>query len=210
MVNVQVATEFFFRDAAILTGVLVTMAGIAALLSPVGAVVRVIATAPVMGLFAAKRTLPNRHTGFGAEAAAGCARLLDFKSFVAGGAFLLNALSAVRPWSNYFWSRLARLSEFQIVTMTAVGTKVVFSILDRSWPALEGFTAHFAMEIQRVYTMIKSSEIVDRCKSSASLRTILARPTAVIPKCLAAMWAVGIDAGGGALAGPRTVNLNAA
>lgn len=111
---IQLFSKFVFFCSTTLTGVIISMPCVSLLLSPVRAVIRRIAAAPIEVIFPAINLAFRLPFG---------KALFDVENFVALRACLFNALISFGMRPGYFWSGLAFQGCAQILTKTFPGAK---------------------------------------------------------------------------------------
>lgn len=203
--DIKLPFQFILSIAAPPTGVIVTAAGIASLLSPVRAVVGVIAALPIKVILAcsvATLGLPLGVTCLGTKATARSVGLFNTKLIATLRTFQRNARLQIGALASDFWPGNTLSDTGNIFTKTPLRTKAGFATFLGGDFLAALFTKHW-----RQFNYAKITLGIDG--SATFARTILARPTTMIPKLLAALRTGCPDVSGLAIASARAVYLDA-
>lgn len=186
MMDAQLFRQFVFGSTAPLAGVVVTLAGLVALLIPVGAVVGIVSTTPA-GIFGA---IHNRKVGIGIDGV--LAKVDVLASIATKDAVSIFELRGLNQ------KRLVTLlaSAFNLIIAGAVFARVVFR--QPFTKAIQGAKATFTVAILNYLRpalltidrflnwIVVLAKVVFRIFHLASTRAILSRPTLAILKLFSA------------------------
>lgn len=201
--NVQLAIQLGLLYAATLAGVLVACASVPALLSPVGAVVWIIAALPVeVALTLRRYYLPPGVTRFRAKATTRSRRLLHAKDGITYRTRLINALLQIRALASDLGTRYTATCCRKPFSIAGLRTESITlpSGLPRDW-----MTALLTIFRGQEFHM----QVRNDCGCSRTrTRAILTRPGLVIPELFTALRAVRYNPRRGSLARTRAVHLH--
>jgi hypothetical protein len=190
MMNIQLTPQLYFSNTATAACVVIACARVASLLSPVGTIVGFIAALPVEIVFTRNGTdLRLTLTGFRAKPAPAVAGQFYLKLFTTLRAILSNTLLQMRLLPSHAWTRDTFTGFGNMFAITYLRTKIVFRGLHLIEKFFERLSTIFAIDSNRLFPNVLP-KVVESISGATFDRAVFTRPGSVIPKFLAALWAI--------------------